>query len=173
MKIYIGSDHAGFALKEHLKKFLLEISLLEGEEELLSELDAKDTEFFKVTIEDMGTHSEESVDYPDFAEKVAKKVQGQKDALGIVICGTGIGVSIAANKVQGVRCALCTNATMAKFAREHNDSNILALGARILGTALAEDIVESFLFSDFEGGRHKKRLEKITAIEKEFSHSKP
>jgi ribose 5-phosphate isomerase B len=162
MKIYLGSDHAGFALKEHLKQFLQNHSFFFGEEELLKSDDNSD---FCITVEDMGTHSEESVDYPDFAEKVAQKVLAQKDSYGIVICGTGIGVSIAANKVRGIRAALCTNETMARLAREHNDARILALGSRIIGNVLAENIVEAFLFSEFEGGRHEKRIEKIHKIE--------
>src|SRR3990172_1089435 len=131
--IFIGADHAGFELKgkiiEHLKEK-------------------------NIKLEDEGTYSEESVDYPDFAKKVAEKVLNNKNALGILICGTGIGISIAANKVNGIRAALCTNEIMAEYARKHNNANVLCIGARIVGEELAWSIVNTFLSNEFEGGRH-------------------
>ena len=143
MKIAIGSDHAGFKLKCEITRDL--------------QNDGYD-------VIDCGTYSEESVDYPDFAEKVAEQVL-QNDARGILICGTGIGISIAANKIPGIRAALCQNSYVARLAREHNDANIVAVGARITGPGLAVEIIRTFLNSEFEGGRHLKRLKKIINIE--------
>ncbi len=144
MKISIGSDHAGFELKEEIKNFL-------------------QSNGFEVI--DKGTYSKERVDYPIFGESVAKSVVNGEAERGIVICGTGIGISISANKVRGVRAALCTNEYMAKMARKHNDANILSLGARVLGVDLALSIVETFLNTDFEGGRHEHRVKLIDKIE--------
>ncbi len=144
MKIAIGSDHAGFDLKEIIKNHLQE----------------KD-----IDIIDVGTHTKESVDYPVFGEKVAETVQKREADFGIVICGTGIGISISANKVKGIRAALCTNEYMARMARRHNDANVLALGARVLGTDLALSIVDTFLSTEFEGGRHERRVHLIEKIE--------
>ncbi len=141
MKIALGADHGGFELKEKIKKHLER----------------------KIDIEliDMGTHSTDSVDYPKYGHAVANAIVNKEADLGILICGTGIGISMAANKISGVRAALCTNTTMAKLTRQHNDANILALGARIIGDVLALDIVDEFLASSFEGGRHQRRVEQI------------
>lgn len=141
MKIALGADHGGFELKEKIKKHLL----------------AKEN----IEVMDMGTNNTDSVDYPKYGHAVAKVVTDKEVDLGILICGTGIGISIAANKIPGVRAALCTNTTMAKLTRQHNDANILALGARIVGDVLALDIVDEFLASSFEGGRHQKRVDSI------------
>lgn len=142
MKIAIASDHAGLRLKNIIKKHF------------------SDHEFI-----DVGTHTEDSCDYPDYAQLAGEKVvSGEADA-GIVICGTGIGISIAANKVKGVRAALCTNEFMAEMSRRHNDANMLALGARVIGDDLALRITEVWLKTPFEGGRHENRVSKIGKIE--------
>lgn len=146
MKIAIGSDHAGFKLKCEI---------------------ARDLQNDGYEVIDCGTYSEDSVDYPDFAVKVAEQVL-QNDARGVLICGTGIGISIAANKIPGIRAALCQNSYVARLAREHNDANIVAVGARITGSGLALEIIRAFLNSEFEGGRHLKRLKKITNIENKY-----
>lgn len=143
--IAIASDHGGFELKERIVKYLKE----------------KGYQF-----EDLGTFNTDSVDYPDYGVKAAEGVAQGKYEKGIVICGTGIGISIAANKVHGIRAALCTNSYMARMSREHNDSNILALGGRVVGDELAIDIVETWLNTEFVGGRHKIRIDKIAEIEK-------
>lgn len=144
MKIAIGSDHGGFDLKQ----------------EIIDHLKLKDIE-----VVDSGTYSNDSVDYPDFGKKVAESVVSKEVDRGIVICGTGIGISIAANKVKGIRCALCTDTYSARMSREHNNANVLALGARVLGTGLALEIVDTWIKSEFEGGRHERRVNKITEIE--------
>ncbi len=144
MKISLGCDHGGYELKEIVKKHL----------------ESKEFE-----IIDVGTYSLDSVDYPDYGSKAAELVAKKEVDKGIVICTTGIGISIAANKVKGIRCALCTNAYMAKMTRLHNDANMLALGAGIVGKNLALEIVDTWLDTDFEGGRHIKRVEKIMDIE--------
>ncbi len=142
MKIGIASDHGGFDLKEIIKE------------------EFKD----KVEIVDYGTDSKKSVDYPDFGKAVGEAVvKGEVDR-GIVICGTGIGISIAANKVKGVRCALCNGLFSAQMSRRHNNANVLAMGGRVIGDVLAIEIVKIFLEEEFEGGRHTKRLEKINNI---------
>jgi ribose 5-phosphate isomerase B len=139
MKIYIGSDHAGYRLKKKIiEKFSEEID-----------------------FEDVGTYSEESCDYPDFGKKVGEAVANNQGSRGIVICGTGIGISIAANKVQGIRAALCYNQLAAELSRRHNDANVLGLGARLLGEELAYAIVSTWLKTPFEGGRHQRRVNKI------------
>ena len=143
--IIIGSDHAGYKLKELIKEYLGEI----GESFL-----------------DMGTHSEESCDYPIFANKVAKKVVNTENTRGIIVCGSGIGVSIAANKVKGIRAALCTNTELAEMCRRHNDANILCLGARCIDFETAKSIIKIFLSTEFEGGRHDVRIQEIKDIEK-------
>lgn len=144
MRITIGSDHAGYPLKEEVKQHLEAL----GHE-----------------VIDQGTHDPGvSVDYPDFALPVARGVADGDFDCGIVICGTGLGISIAANKVRGVRAALCTNAYMARMSRLHNDANVLAMGSRVVGVGLALDIVDAFLDAAFEGGRHQRRVDKITAI---------
>ena len=145
MKIVIASDHGGFALKQRLIPFMEEMGH---------------------TVLDMGCQSETSVDYPDYALRAAEAVAKGDADRGVVVCSTGIGVSIAANKVKGVRCALCTDSTMAYLTRFHNDSNMLALGALIVGDALAKDILHMWLTTDFsEAPRHKGRIAKITAYE--------
>ena len=153
MKITIASDHAGFGLKSCILRYLADKPL---------------------ETSDLGTDGRDSVDYPDYAVKVAKSVsQGQSDR-GILICGSGIGMSIAANKVPGIRAALCHNVTTAETSRRHNDANILVLGERVLDEETALQIVETWLQSEFEGGRHRKRLEKIEAIEQtERAESSP
>ncbi|MEC8665067.1 MAG: ribose 5-phosphate isomerase B [Pseudomonadota bacterium] len=139
MKIAIASDHAGYDIKEQIKKHY-------GDQyEWL----------------DLGTDSEASVDYPDFGHKLAQAVEQNEVAKGIIICGTGIGISIAANRHKGVRAALCTNATMAKLTRLHNDANVLALGARITGFEVILDCVDAFMGTEFEGGRHERRVNKL------------
>ena len=144
MKLAIGSDHGGFRLKEAIKTYLL----------------AHDYE-----VTDFGTESEDSCDYPDFALPVAEAVAKGEYDRGILICGTGIGIGIVANKVKGVRAALCHDTFSAEACRNHNDANILTMGERIVGEVLALKIVETFLNSDFEGGRHQRRVDKIKALE--------
>ncbi len=140
MKIGIASDHAGYKYKEELKIFLKEIGL---------------------DAEDMGTHSSESVDYPDYAIRVSKNVSSGEIPSGILICGTGIGMSIAANKISGVRAAVCESVEAAKYSRLHNDANVLCIGARITPIEKAKEIVKVFLETEFEGGRHASRIAKI------------
>lgn len=144
--IAIGCDHGGYELKlaviEHLKK--------KGYE-----------------VKDFGCYSSDSVDYPDYAYPVSKAVANGEAEKGILICGTGIGMSIAANKVKGIRCALCSDTFSAHATREHNDSNVLAMGARVIGLNLALDIVDTWLGAEFMGDRHINRIEKITKIENE------
>jgi len=144
MKIALGSDHRGFALKEALK-------------ELLGELGHEWVDF--------GCQGEDPVDYPDIVRPLAEAVVAGEYQRGILICGNGVGMSIAANKVKGVRAALCQNAFTARLARRHNDVNVLCLGAWCIGRGLAEEIVRVFLSEDFEGGRHAHRLEKIREME--------
>lgn len=144
MKLAIGSDHGGFRLKEAIKTYLLAHN-------------------YEVT--DFGTESEDSCDYPDFALPVAEAVAKGEYDRGILICGTGIGIGIVANKVKGVRAALCHDTFSAEACRNHNDANILTMGERIVGEGLALKIVETFLNSDFEGGRHQRRVDKIKALE--------
>ncbi len=140
MKISIGSDHAGFELKDHIIGFLKDL----GHE-----------------VIDEGTNGPESVDYPDFGKKVGERVANKEADYGIVICGSGIGISIAANRVHGVRCALVNEPLSAKLSRTHNNANVVAFGARLIGRDMAEEIVRVFLSTDFEGGRHQKRVEKL------------
>ena len=140
----IGSDHGGYALKQEIMKHLYERG---------------------IAYRDYGTYSDESCDYPDYGEAVGRAVASGECERGIVVCGTGIGISIAANKVRGVRCALCGDCFSAQMAREHNDANVLALGARVLGAGLALKIVDTFLDSAFAGGRHERRVAKLMAIE--------
>jgi ribose 5-phosphate isomerase B len=136
MIIAVASDHGGFALKDIVKKHLLERG-------------------FKVV--DLGTDSEASVDYPVYGKACGKAVASGKADLGIVVCGTGIGISIAANKVKGIRCGLCTSVEMAKLTKQHNNANILALGGRTTAPELAVEIVDAWLDTEFEGGRHERR----------------
>ncbi len=147
--IAIASDHAGFELKSEIVKHLADKGL---------------------PYEDLGTcDCTTSVDYNDFGVLVAEAVSKGTHENGIIICGTGIGISISANKVPGVRAALCTDSYMAKMSREHNDANVLALGARVLGAGLAVDIVDTWLATSFLGGRHKRRVDKFVEIEKKYS----
>ena len=144
MKIAVASDHGGFDLKEQVKVWLQEM----GHE-----------------VEDFGCHSKESCDYPDFGAAAARAVASGQCERGIVICTTGIGISIAANKVKGIRCALCSEPWSAEMTRRHNNANMLAMGAGAVGPLLARRIVETFLTTEFEGGRHQRRVDKITAVE--------
>lgn len=147
MKIALGSDHGGLSLKK----------------EIIMHLESKN-----IVIEDFGTYNEESCDYPDYALKVAEEVVANNFELGILICGTGIGIGIAANKVPGVRAALCNDTFSAHAAREHNNANILTMGERVIGKGLALDIVDAFINAEFQGDRHQKRVDKITEIEKKY-----
>lgn len=144
MKIAMGCDHGGFDLKEDIKAFLTE----QGHE-----------------VEDFGCYGKGSCDYPEFAEAAARAVAEGKCERGIVICTTGIGISISANKVKGVRCALCGDPWSAEMTRRHNDANMLAMGAGVVGPLLARQIVTAFLGHDFEGGRHQRRVDKMMDIE--------
>jgi len=144
VRIAIGSDHRGFGLKEVVKELLGEL----GHEWM-----------------DFGCHGEDPVDYPDIARPLGEAVAAGEYQRGILICGNGVGMSIAANKVKGVRAALCQNAFTARLARRHNDVNVLCLGSWCIGRGLAEEIVRVFLSEDFEGGRHARRLEKMRAME--------
>ena len=144
--IALGSDHGGLALKQ----------------ELIRHLEQKGIPFY-----DFGTHTDESCDYPLYAEKVGKAVAAGEYEKGILVCGTGIGISIAVNKVRGVRAALCGDCFSAEFTRRHNDANVLALGGRVIGPGLACKIVDIFLETEFEGGRHSRRLEQIAGLEGE------
>ncbi|AST57217.1 ribose 5-phosphate isomerase B [Thermoanaerobacterium thermosaccharolyticum] len=146
--IAIGSDHGGYELKKAIKKHL----------------DEKGIEY-----KDFGTFSEESVDYPDFALKVAEAVASGEFDKGILLCGTGVGISIAANKVPGVRAANVSDAFSARYSKEHNNANVLCMGGRVVGPGLAAILVDEWLNAEFQGGRHQKRLDKITEIEKKYS----
>ncbi|MFO7951310.1 MAG: ribose 5-phosphate isomerase B [Bacillota bacterium] len=145
MKIALASDHAGMKLKDCLAGFLKRSG---------------------VSFHDFGVYSEESVDYPDFAFAVANAVQTGEYTFGILICGTGIGMSIAANKYSGIRAALCSETYSARCAREHNNANVLTMGSRVIGPGIANEIVAAFLQTGFAGGRHENRLNKITELEK-------
>jgi ribose 5-phosphate isomerase B len=146
--IIIGSDHGGFALKTALTSYLNR----RGYE-----------------VVDAGTNGDASVDYPDFGQKVAETVIAGEAELGILICGTGIGMSITANKIPGIRAALVTDVFMARMAKEHNNANILVLGGRVLDEQKACDLVGAWLDATFEGGRHQGRLDKITVLEQKYS----
>ncbi len=146
MKVAIGSDHAGFELKEHLRPFLAEL----GHE-----------------VVDMGTDSTEPVDYPPICAGVAREVVAGRADRGIVLGGSGQGEQLAANKVKGARASLCNDLYTARFARLHNDANVLAVGGRVVGTGLAEEIVRTWLGTEFEGGRHARRVAQIAEIEAE------
>jgi ribose 5-phosphate isomerase B len=141
MKVAIASDHAAFALKDELAKWLLE----QGHE-----------------VADLGTNGPESVDYPDFGYKLAEHVAAGKAERGVALCGTGIGISIAVNRNPAVRCALVTEPVSARLARDHNDANIIALGARIVGVELAKGCIETFLATPFGGDRHVRRVAKLS-----------
>ena len=144
MRIAIGADHAGFKLKQHVIEYLKRL----GHD-----------------VDDRGTHSEDSVDYPDICAGVGREVVSGRADRGIVIGGSGQGEQIAANKVPGVRAALCNDLYTARMSREHNDANVLAMGGRIVAPGLADEIIKLWLETSFEGGRHKRRLDQITAIE--------
>lgn len=146
MKVALAADHAGFLLKQATREFLEE----EG-----------------FTVRDFGTFSDEPVDYPDLAVQAARAVQQGECVRAIILCGTGVGVAIAANKLKGIRAACCTDCYTAACAREHNDANILTLGSRVTGPGLAMKIVAVFLQTSFAGGRHQVRIEKIKALEEE------
>ena len=148
MKIAIGCDHGGFNLKNTVIKHLEEKG---------------------IEVKDFVTYSTDSCDYPDISIQVAEAVAKKEFEYGILICGTGIGISIAANKVPGIRAALCSDTFSAHATRQHNNANILAMGERVVGPGLALDIVDTFLNSEFEGGRHQNRIDKITAIEEKYS----
>lgn len=148
IKIAIGSDHAGLCLKERIKEHFADQELC---------------------FTDLGTNSTESVDYPDIAQLVAESVARGENDYGILICGTGIGMVITANKVPGIRAALCHDTFTARAAREHNDANVLTIGERVTGAGLACDIVETWLTATFQGGRHQRRLNKIHALEEKYS----
>ena len=142
--IVLGSDHAGFELKRHIMGYLEQ----KGYE-----------------VKDLGCATAESVDYPTYGEAAAREVACGRAELAVIVCGTGLGISMAANKVKGIRAALCANEFMARMARLHNDANVLALGSRVVGTGLAEAIVDAFLTTPFEGGRHAKRVKLLMDIE--------
>jgi ribose 5-phosphate isomerase B len=142
VKIGIASDHGGLKLKEAIKRH-----------------------FSAIEFDDVGTHTEESCDYPDFVVKLCRKIQGGELTSGIAICGTGIGAAITANKMSGIRAALCCNEYMAEMAKRHNNANVLALGGRVLEEELAFRIVDRWINSSFEGGRHQKRIDKIHKLE--------
>lgn len=146
MKIALGADHAGYELKERIKQHLREQ---------------------QIEIQDQGTASTESVDYPDFARKVAQSVAQSRADFGVLVCGSGIGMAISANKVPGIRAANVASEYEAQMSREHNNANVLALGARILQPDQAFRIVDKWLATGFAGGRHERRIEKIAEIEKE------
>lgn len=140
MKVAIGCDHGGIDLKETVKSVLLDL----GHE-----------------IDDQGCDSHESVDYPDFAHAVTARVIDNRCERGILICGTGIGMSMAANRVSGIRAALCNEVFSARMSREHNDANILCIGARVIGAGVAAEIVKTWMITDFAGGRHQRRIDKF------------
>ena len=146
MKIGVGSDHGGYALKTVVAQRLRDL----GHD-----------------VQDFGTYSLDSVDYPDFARLVARAVAGGECERGVLCCGTGIGVSIAANKIHGIRAALCGDSYSARMSRQHNNANILCMGGRVLGDGLALDIVDVWLATEFEGGRHERRVSKIAQIEQD------
>lgn len=140
MRVYLGSDHAGFAMKQAVKEYL-------------------DKRGYEVT--DVGTDSGESVDYPDFAHEVAHAVSSGDADRGVLVCGSGIGMAMAANKVSGVRAATVTDPELAKMSRAHNDANVVALGGRYIPQQTAEEILDAFFDTPFEGGRHQRRVDKI------------
>jgi len=149
-RIALGADHAGFEAKEKIKRYL---------------------ETAGYTVNDTGTWSEESVDYPDFAIKVARRIQQGESDLGILVCGTGIGMAMAANKIGGVRAAVAHDALTAQMSREHNDANVLTLGARVLNEHQIIEVVASFLSAQFAGGRHQRRINKISELDQEPKHT--
>jgi ribose 5-phosphate isomerase B len=151
LKIAVGSDHAGYRLKQEVLDLLREL----GHEAV-----------------DMGAAAEDSVDYPDFALEVSLAVTKGEAGLGILVCGTGLGMAIAANKVPGIRAVTCSDTFSARCSREHNDANVLCVGARVIGSGLARDVVTTWLSARFLGGRHERRVAKIAEIEKEYLSGK-
>lgn len=147
MKVAIGNDHTALEVKKAVIDYL----------------GSKNIEYI-----DCGTNTTDSADYSDFAEKACLEVLGRRADLAILICGTGIGISISANKIPGIRAACCSDTYSAKYTRLHNDANALCFGARVVGTGLAVELVEVFLNTEFEGGRHARRVEKISALEKKY-----
>lgn len=145
--IAIASDHGGFELKQQVVDYLKK----NGYE-----------------VKDFGTFTCDSVDYPDYAQMVGESIVNGECEKGIIICGTGIGISIAANKIPGIRAALCTDSYMARMSREHNNANVLALGGRVVGPELAFDIIKTWLGTEFAGGRHQRRIDKISQIESKY-----
>ena len=146
MKIAIAADHGGFELKDSMVEYIKSL----GNE-----------------VVDLGTNSADSVDYPDYAKKVCEEIQKGNSDLGILICGTGIGMSLAANKFEGIRAACVSDVYSAKMSRNHNNANVLCIGARVIGDEVAKLIIKTFLENEFEAGRHKRRVDKILAFEKE------
>jgi ribose 5-phosphate isomerase B len=144
MRIAVGADHAGFPLKEPVVDWLVERGY---------------------DVQDVGTFDETSVDYPDYALKVAQSVASGEADFGLLFCGTGLGMAIAANKVQGVRAVTCHEVTSARLARQHNDANVLTMGGRLVAAPLALEVIEAFVSTPFEGGRHLQRIEKIREAE--------
>ncbi len=144
MKWYAGSDHAGLVLKNHLVELLRSL----GDE-----------------VVDIGTHDEKSVDYPSYGAEVGRRVTGEPGTWGLVVCGSGIGISIAANKIPGVRCALVHDAFTAEAARLHNDANVIAVGGRVLGFGVADHALKTFRATAFEGGRHQRRVDQLSALD--------
>jgi len=142
--IAIGADHGGYEMKEQIKSYLLEKG---------------------IEVKDFGTYSNDSVDYPDYAVYVCKSIQSKESDLGILICGTGEGIGIAANKHKGIRAAQCGDTFSAKMTRQHNDANVLTLGGRVVGPELAKEIVREFLTNKFQGGRLQTRVEKMMSFE--------
>ena len=142
MKVVIGSDHAGFELKEYVKALLAGMGL---------------------EVSDVGAHSEASVDYPDFAHAACREVLDGKAERAVLVCGSGVGMSMAANRHRGIRAVLCTDLYLAKFSRLHNDANVLCLPGRLMGEGLAEEVVKTWIATEFEGGRHERRVRKLDA----------
>ena len=145
MKLVIGSDHGGVDLKEEVKMVL--------------------KEFRDIEVTDVGTFGTDSVDYPDIAEKVCNAIISGKADRGILLCGTGLGISIAANKFKGIRCAVCHDVFSAKMSRSHNDANVLAMGGRVIGFGSAGEVVRAWITTEFSGGRHARRINKISELE--------
>jgi len=147
MKIALAADHAGFALKEKVREYLQSKGL---------------------AVEDCGPPSADPVDYPDFAEKVARRVAARQADYGVLVCGTGLGMMLAANKVRGIRALPCADTLSAHFARAHNNGNVLTLGGRLLDESSMQKIVDTWLSTPFQGGRHERRVEKVTALEERY-----
>ncbi|MFN7945683.1 MAG: ribose 5-phosphate isomerase B [Blastocatellia bacterium] len=148
MKVAIASDHAGFQARQAIQQTLAEMG---------------------IEFDDLGTYNEDSVDYPDYAERVAAAVNRGEAERGILVCGSGIGIMIAANKISGIRCALAWNEETARLARQHNDANIVAVGGRTTAPEVINEIVRAFLTTEFAGGRHSVRVEKISRLEQQNS----